>query len=248
MPSVEAWRYADGQLDLRGEMYRPDEGANGRAVLVVHEADGIGGNVRRHCELLCREGYIAAAADLHGQGRPLRDEEIAPALAILREPALLRRRVGAAFEALARDCAVSTSAIAAIGYCFGGTAVLELARSGAPLAAVASFHGLLTTSKPAAPGAIKARVLACTGALDPLVPLHDITAFQKEMTDAGADWQLAVYGRAKHSFTNRDVDALGDERMAFDAEAEDSSWALLIRFLEASFNAPGGCSFANLHC
>ena len=122
--------------------------------------------------------------------------------------------------------------VAAIGYCFGGWAVLELARDGADLAAVASFHGLLTTRASAPPGGISARIFASTGAFDPLVPPTDVATFQAEMTKAGADWHLMVHGHALHSFTNVDVDRLGDPRMAYDAAADRQSWSALMAFLE----------------
>jgi dienelactone hydrolase len=232
----EEWPYLDGELRLTGEVYRPAGSGNGKAVLVVHEADGIGGNVRRHCRALAELGYLAAAADMHGQGRPLADHEIAPALAaFLGDRSLLRRRVLAAYAALKQDFGLADPDVAAIGYCFGGTTVLELARGGAPLAGVASFHGLLTTPQPAAAGSIRTRILACTGARDPLVPLDDVAAFQREMAEAGAEWQLCVFGQALHSFTNLAVDELGDPRMAYDAEADEASWAMLRLFLERSF-------------
>jgi dienelactone hydrolase len=231
--SAEPWSYNDGDLELRGEIYRPSsESANGAAVLVVHEADGIGGNVREHCARLIKLGYIAAAADMHGGGRVLEGEEMHSALARFRaDPELLRHRVRAAIDALCMIDGVHPSRIAAIGFCFGGLTVLELARSGAPVAAVASFHGLLTTAAPAIPGDIKARVLAATGALDPLVPPQDIARFQQEMSQAGADWHLVVHGRALHSYTNHAVADLGDPRMAYDPDAHHLSWATLTTFL-----------------
>jgi len=228
--------YRDGDLELVGELYHPDRQANGRAVLVVHEADGIGGNVRRRCAMLASLGYVALAADMHGGRRVLEGEEMAAAMARFKsDPVLLRTRVRAGLDALRSASGSAPDRTAAIGYCFGGLAVLELARSGAALAAVASFHGILTTAAPAEPAAIQARVLACTGALDPLVPLADITAFQAEMTCASADWQLIVYGRALHSFTNSGVATLDDPRMAYDEEADRQSWAALHSFLEPSF-------------
>jgi dienelactone hydrolase len=206
-------------------------------VLVVHEADGIGGNVRRHCALLAEMGYIAAAADMHGKGRPLTDAEIPEAMqAFAEDPATLTQRLGAAVDALASECEIARTDIAAIGYCFGGMAVLELARSGDRIAGVASFHGILRTARRARPGDILCRVMACTGALDPYVPMADIFAFQQEMADAGADWRMVIFGRALHSFiTNIAVGALGDERMAYDPEAEAESWALLQLFLAECF-------------
>lgn len=234
--SVTAWTYDDGDLALVGELHAPTRAPNGRAVLVVHEADGIGGNVRRHCARLAELGYVAAAADMHGGGRVLAADEIPPALDRFKsDPPLFRRRVRAALDALAEEAGLPHARIAAIGYCFGGMAVLELARSGAPLAAVASFHGLLGTEAPATPGVVTARILACTGALDPLVPPEQLATFQAEMTAAGADWHLLVHGRALHSYTNVDVDKLGDPRMAYNAAAARQSWSALLTFLEETF-------------
>jgi dienelactone hydrolase len=233
---MEPLIYHDGETQLVGELHRPAGAGNGRAVLVVHEADGIGGNVRRRCAMLARLGYTAAAADMHGGGRVLDAAEIAPAMARFRsDPALVRGRIAAGLAALSAAAGSPPDQITAIGYCFGGFAVLELARSGAPVRAVASFHGLLTTPAPAAPGTVTARILACTGALDPLVPPADVAAFQAEMAAAAADWQLIVYGRALHSFTNETVDALGDARMAYDPAADRQSWAALLAFLDESF-------------
>ena len=236
---TEAWIYNDGDLELRGEVYRPAATVNGGAILVVHEADGIGGNVRDHCARLAALGYVAAAADMHGGGRVLEGAEMFAALDAFRaDPDSLRRRVRAGLDSLCKLDGVKPGRIAAIGFCFGGMAVLELARSGAPVAAVASFHGLLTTTSPARPGDIKARVLAATGALDPLIPEEDVAAFQKEMHAAGADWHLLVHGRALHSYTNRAVAGLGDPRMAYDPIAHQLSWAALTSFLEISLQGP----------
>ena len=232
----EIWHYRDGDVALRGEIYRPVGHPNGRSVLVVHEADGIGGNVRRHCAMLAERGYLAAAADLHGDGRVLEGEAVASAIAAFRDDlALFRHRVRAGFDAMAMLPGVAGERSAAVGYCFGGAAVLELARSGAPIAAVASFHGLLTTALPARAGVVSARVLACTGARDPLVPPADIAGFQQEMTDADADWQLLVFGRALHSFTNDQVDSRGDPRMAYDRIADVQSWEVMLRFFDDTF-------------
>lgn len=234
---AEPWIYNDGSLELRGEIYLPTAAANGGAVLVVHEADGIGGNVRDHCSRLASLGYLAAAADMHGGGRVLEGEEMHSALAAFRaNPDCLRRRVRAAFDALCSLEGVRPHRTAAIGFCFGGLAVLELARSGAPVAAVASFHGLLSTAAPARPGEIRARVLALTGALDPLAPLQDVAAFQREMDEARADWHLMVHGQALHSYTNRAVDSLDDPRMAYDPIAHQLSWSTLTTFLNLSLN------------
>lgn len=234
--SEQAFEYQDGDVGLSGALYRPDGKANARAILVIHEADGIGGNVRRRCAMLADMGYVAAAADLHGQGRVLDEAQIPGALAAFRDdPALFRRRVRAGLDALCLAADTPPERVAAIGYCFGGMAALELARSGAPVAAVVSFHGLLTTRAPAEKGAMKARVLACTGARDPLVPPEQIAAFQAEMSRAEADWHLLVHGRALHSYTNVDVDRLGDPRMAYDGAADRQSWSAMHSFLTETF-------------
>lgn len=225
--------YVDRDVECRGELYRPAGAPNGRAVLVVHEADGIGGNVRRHSRLLAEIGCTVIAADMHGGGRVLEGQEMRDALDAFRsDPDYLRARVRAGLDALTGVEGVDADRVAAVGYCFGGFAVLELARSGAPVRAVASFHGLLTTRQPAGPGDVRASVAVFTGAKDPLVPPEDIAAFQAEMLRADADWQLTVYGQALHSFTNEDVDRLGDPRMGYDRRAHEQSWAALLGFLE----------------
>ena len=238
MIAIEPWQYRDGDLPLVGEIYRPTGPANGRGVLVVHEADGIGGNVRRRCIRLAEMGYIAAAADMHGHGRVLDGEEMLAAVAAFRDdPLRLRRRILAALDAMSATLSLGRADIAAIGYCFGGMAVLELARSGAALAGVASFHGILTTRLAAEPGAISAPIMASTGALDPLVPPEDVAAFQAEMTAARAAWHLLIHGGALHSYTNVDVDRLGDPRMAYDAAADRQSWDALLSFFGTCFGA-----------
>lgn len=231
--TVETHRYSDGDVECRGELYRPSGAANGRGVLVIHEADGIGGNVRRHSHRLADLGYTVLAADMHGGGQVLEGAAMHEALDRFRsDPDLLRSRARAGLDALAEASGLETDRLAAIGYCFGGFAALELARSGAPFAAVASFHGLLTTRRPAEAGVIRAQVAVFTGARDPLVPPEDVEGFQAEMMRCGADWQMAIYGRALHSFTNPDVDRLADPRMVYDRHAHEQSWASLLMLLD----------------
>jgi dienelactone hydrolase len=222
-------------LELRGILERPRE-PNGRAVLVVHEAPGLGDNARRRTRMLAELGYVALAADLYGGGRTFGSEAAVAHMDALRgEPQVFRRRVQAGVDALTRLDGVEASNVAAIGYCFGGMAVLELARGGGDVRAVVSFHGLLRTAAPAVEGQATAKILACTGALDPLVPLEDLTAFQQEMDAAQADWQLIVYGRALHSFTNRNVAGGADPRMDYDPSADRQSWAAALAFLDEAF-------------
>lgn len=235
----ERWIYHDGPLELQGALYQPTGAPNGRAMLVVHEADGIGQNVRRRCAMLAALGYTAAASDMHGGGRVLTADEIPAALDRFKNHAgLIRGRIGAAFAALATETGLP---VAAIGYCFGGYAVLELARSGAPAVAVASFHGLLSSPAPASAGTIRAPIFVATGDRDPLVPPADVIAFEEEMRSAGAEWHLLAHGRALHSFTNPGVDTLGDPRMGYDSAADAISWAAALAFLDAAFSRSASC-------
>ncbi len=224
----EPYSYRDGALELRGVIERP-AAPNGRAVLVVHEAPGLGDNARRRTRMLAELGYLALAADLYGGGRTFSGTEAMDRLRA--DTAAFRRRLHAGLDALNAEGA-DPARTAAIGYCFGGMAVLELARSGAPLAAVVSFHGLLRSAEPARVGEVTARILACTGAKDPLVPLDDVDDFAREMDAAEADWQLIVYGRALHSFTNRNVAGGADPRMDYDPSADRQSWAAALLFLD----------------
>ncbi len=227
--------YLDGDVELIGELYRPSGQANGKGMLVVHEADGIGGNVRRHCAKLAEDGYVVLAADMHGGGRVLQGEEMFAALERFKDnPSLIRQRVRAGFDELLAVSGLDAARCAAIGFCFGGFTVLELARSGAPVAAVGSFHGLLTTKEPAQPDRKMARIAVFTGDRDPLVPPEDVAAFEAEMRQAQADWQLTNYGPAFHSFTNEDVGSLGDPRMRYDRAAHSLSWKALKDFLDIS--------------
>ncbi|RJG50385.1 hypothetical protein D0Z70_23820 [Sphingobium terrigena] len=173
-----------------------------------------------------------ATVSLHG-------EAIAIALAqFRREPDLIRNRAVAAHTALLGVAGVDMRDSAAIGFSFGGFAVLDLARSGAPVTAVANFHGLLTTAMPAKRGEVNVRG-GYTGSGDPLVPAADVTRFQEEMSQVDVDWQISIYGYALHSFTNKDVGKLGDPRTAYDPLSHNASWQVAMDFLQLSFEQVG---------
>jgi len=150
---------------------------------------------------------VAFGADIYGKGvRPATTEEAAKQAGIYRaDRALMRARARAALDRLKAEEHVDPARVAAIGYCFGGGTVLELARSGAEVAGVVSFHGNLDTPNAADAKQIRGKVLVCHGADDPYVPAEQIAAFQKEMREAGVDWQMVSYGGAVHSFTNPDA-------------------------------------------
>ncbi len=212
-----------------------DDAARARrpGVLVVHEWWGLNDFARQRAEQLAGLGYVALAGDMYGQGATTRNpEEAARWSTELRgDPARLRSRARAALQALAANPLVDPRRLAAIGFCFGGTTVLELAYSGADLAGVVSFHGGLPRPAPEDLKQLKAAILVLHGADDPHVPAADLAAWQAAMRQAQADWQLVFFGGAVHSFTNP---AAGDNRaggVAYDARAARRSWKCMQEFL-----------------
>jgi dienelactone hydrolase len=218
---------------MTGFLAVPDGPGPHPGVLVMHSALGLGDLVRRRAGDLAALGYVALAPDMYGVGRELSREESGPHfLALQNDPAELRVRVRAAFDALAVRDDVDAARIGAIGYCFGGQCALELARTGAQVQAVVSFHGLLRTSSPAQPGAVRAEVLSISGALDPYIPAADVADFQQEMTAAGVRWQTTVYSEGRHAFTDP---ATGDiPGTGYDPVLDRLSWAQAVAFLDAT--------------
>jgi dienelactone hydrolase len=235
MIALRQYDYEHDGLLLKGQLAAPDGPGPHPAVLIMHDALGLGDLVCRRAAELAGAGYVALAADMYGLGkRPAEPTEHGVHFAALQaEPENLRARVLASYEALRSLPQVDPARISAIGYCFGGQCVLELARSGAEVASVVSFHGLLTTKLPAQPGQVKAKVLSITGALDPYAPVADVETFQKEMTDAGGDWQMTLYGLGWHAFTDPDVspDIPG---VRYDPLLDRLSWSQATAFLEAT--------------
>ncbi len=218
---------------LTGELHCADDMRDRPGILVMHSGLGL----RRERAIagdLAKLGYAALATDMFGCA-PNADIETAGACfaELLGQPELLRARIVAWFDTFAALPEVDTDRIAAIGYCFGGLCVLELARSGADVRAVSSFHGLLTTHAPAAAGAIKGEVAAWCGGRDPYAPREQIEAFRAEMAAAGASCQITVFEQAQHSFTDPHADALGRPGIAYDALADRVSWAGTLALLEA---------------
>jgi len=173
-------------------------------------------------------GYVALAADMFGDRRQASNlQEVATLVGGLRaEPDKLRARGRAALETLAVLPQVDAGRLAAIGFCFGGSVVLELARAGADLKAVVSFHGVLTTRLPAQPGQVKASVLVCTGVDDPLAPPEQVADFESEMRIGGVkDWQVIAYGNTLHGFTNPAADGSMMRTALYNEQADRRSWA-----------------------
>lgn len=225
--------YKDGRVALRGMLVYDDANREPRpGVLVVHEWKGLGDYAFRRAEALARLGYVAFAVDMYGKGVFAKDHEEAGKLSgvFFQDRALMRRRALAGLAVLKKQKRVDPERLAAIGYCFGGTTALELARAGAPLKAVASFHGNLSTPSPARQGAIRSRIAVFHGADDAWVS-GGIPDFEAEMRDVGADWSFHSYPGAVHSFTVKEAGDDPSKGMAYNAEADAKSWAALEEFL-----------------
>ena len=223
-------------MRLCGQLAVPAGAGPHPAVLVMHDARGLGEQTRQSAARLAEQGFVALATDMYGGGQFHAQPGGAGPLigALLQDQPRLRARVLAWFEALRAVPGVDPGRIGAIGYCFGGQCVLELARSGAPARAVVSFHGLLTSALPARAGEVRAKVLALTGAKDSYAPPAHVAAFQQEMTAAGADWQLTVYGEGWHAFTEPDAGSMGTvPGLRYDATLDRLSWAQATAFLAA---------------
>jgi dienelactone hydrolase len=228
---------ADG-LSMQGWLYVPAGVTRRPGVLVFPEAFGLGDHAKARAERLAELGFVALACDLHGEGRTYSDfAEVMPILSALRgDPARIRARCEGALSTLLARPEVDASRIAAIGFCFGGTMALELARGGAPVAGVVGFHSGLSTVAPEDAKNIKGKVLVCIGADDPAVPPEQRSAFEAEMRAGGVDWQMNLYGGVVHGFTNPEVDAMGrPERARYDARADRRSWAEMQAFFTEIF-------------
>jgi dienelactone hydrolase len=205
-------------------------------VLVVHDWSGVGEYVMLRSQMLARLGFVAFAADIYGADvRPGPQDAPAVAGGFYRDPALTRSRAAAGLEQLRRHPMVDPDRIAAIGYCFGGWVALELARSGADLTGVVTFHAALRSSNPQDANHIKGKVLVLAGGSDPVVPDEQVVEFQNEMRAAPhVDWQLVRYGGAMHSFTQPAANA-PDHGAVYQPDAERRSWTAMQNFFAEIF-------------
>jgi len=233
--------YRDETLNMRGYLAFDDTAAGPRpGVAVFHEGLGLGDFAMTRARMLAELGYVAFAADMFGDRRQAQTMQEATALigGLRNEPGKLRARGRAALEALAALPQVDANRLAAIGFCFGGSVVLELARDGADLRAAVSFHGVLATTAPAVSGKVRASVLVCTGADDPLAPPEQVKAFEDEMRAAEvADWQVISYGRTLHGFTNPAADGSIMRAALYNERADRRSWATLRSLLDETLRA-----------
>lgn len=235
---LETVEYQQGDTVLEGVLaYDPTMSSTRPGIVVVHDWMGVSDYVKDRARQLAELGYVVLAADIYGKGvRPeTREAAAAEAGKYRADRALLRARVRAAVDVLKKRLEVDPTRIAAIGYCFGGGTVLELARDGADIAGVVSFHGNLDTPNPADAKNIKAKVLVLHGADDPHVPPAQVTAFQEEMRTAGVDWQLVMYGGAVHSFSNPGAGSDYSQGNAYNEKADKRSWIAMKDFFKELF-------------
>ncbi len=237
----EEVEYKAGDTVLKGYLAYDDALKGKRpGVIVVHEWWGHNEYARNRARMLAERGYTALALDMYGDGHQAHHPDEAGKLSgeVRKNLTLAKQRFDAAQRVLKKHPTVNGRKIAAIGYCSGGSTVIEMARAGRNLKGVVSFHGNLTTEHPAKAGKVKARVLVLTGADDPFVPAAQVEAFKKEMDAAKANYRVVAYPGAKHSFTNPDADQYGRKfniPLAYNAEADQKSWTEMQAFFKEIF-------------
>ena len=230
--------YSAGATQLKGFIAYPAGSDKRPGVLVVHEWWGLNDYSRSRAQKLAEEGYVAFALDMYGDGKQAAHPDDAKKFAgeVMSNLPEAKARFEAARALLAADPRVDATKLVAIGYCFGGGVVLHMARAGEPLAAVASFHGMLGTAEPMKPGAFAGRIFVATGGADPFVPAEQVDGFKKEMDAAGAHYEVVVYPGAQHAFTNPASTEAGQKfqlPLAYDAAADAASWQKLEELLKS---------------
>jgi dienelactone hydrolase len=214
-------------VQMRSRFYSDEAIGKPRpGVLVYADARGLDDVAHASARRLAEEGYPALACDVYGGGLFIEkpDDAIPYASKVVANPDALAAGGRVAMDALGARPQVDAGRIAAIGYCFGGNVAVEIARGGLPLLAAVGFHGGVVPANPERSRKIKGKVLICTGASDPMIPIAMRTAFEEDMQAAGVDWRMNLYGQIFHSFTNPDAAALRKEGLRYDACAAERSW------------------------
>jgi dienelactone hydrolase len=236
---TEVVDYQQGGTTLEGYLAYDDSNSGKRpGILIVHQWQGITDYEKMRARMLAEMGYVAFCADIYGKDNRPKTLQEAGALAgkFKGDRQLLRARVNAGLDQLKSNQYVDANQVAAIGYCFGGTTVIELARSGAQLNGVVSFHGGLDSPTPADGRNIRCKMLILAGADDPFQKPADLEAFEKEMRDSKVDWQITFYGGAVHAFTQPSVDALNLPGAKYNESADKRSWQAMKNFFAEIFN------------
>lgn len=228
--------YSSDGLRLVGQIAVDDSHDGKRpAVLVSHEGNGLTDHSKNSARKLAELGYVAFALDYYGDGQPLPPDQIMARFSELAgDPSRTRALGQAGLDVLLSSEYADATKVAAIGYCFGGTMSLELARSGADIKAVVGFHSGLATSRPDDAANITGSVLVCIGTEDPLVPAAQRVAFEEEMRAGGVDWRMNLYGGAVHSFTNPAADG-SNPAIAYEAKADARSWRAMLDLFTEKF-------------
>lgn len=232
--------YSNGKLKFVGRLFWDDTLTGKRpGVVVFPEAFGLGAHAFESAERLAQMGYVALAADPHGASKVFDDlASVGPVIqALYADRAEWRSRAQAALDTLIAQPQVDPGKTAAIGFCFGGTTCLELARSGAPLAAIVAFHAGLIPELIDDVGRIRASVLVCHGAEDPIVKNEAIGSIMAEFRRDKIDWQFIYFGNAVHSFTNAEAGIFHSPAMAYNPRAAKRSWMTMCSLLDEIFNS-----------
>lgn len=233
--------YKSGDVVCEG-LHVVDTAKTGKlpSVLIIHQWTGLSDNEKMRAHMLAELGYNVFAADIYGKGvRPQPPESGKEAGKYKTDRKLYRARMLSALEVLDKDPQTDLSKVAAIGYCFGGTGVIELARSGALIKGVVSFHGGLDSPTPADGKNIKGKVLILHGADDPTVPAKNIAAFEQEMKDANVDYKLVSYPGAVHGFTQKAAGNDNSKGVAYNEAADKASWEEMKAFFARIFKSEG---------
>lgn len=235
---TKAVDYEDEGTRLTGHFYWDDANAGKRpGILVIHEWWGLNDYAKKRAAMLAEQGYVAFAADMYGTGRVTDQPEQAKEWMqeVTVDPELWRQRAQQGLDQLRASDLVETDKVAAIGYCFGGGTVLQMAYGGADLDGVVSFHGSLPAAPEEVKGKIAPEILVLHGQADSFIAPEVVTNFQNKLEEAGANWEMDIYGGARHGFTNPDVASFGIENLAYDAQADARSWTRMQAFFDEIF-------------
>lgn len=230
-------RYQDGDVVLTGVLAWDDSVSGERpGVLVVHEWWGLNDHARANAKRLAEAGYVAFAVDMYGDNKVTNHPSDAKAwmTQVTSDMGLWKRRFQMGLDVLSGQPQVAAGDVAAAGYCFGGTTVMQMAYAGADLKAVISFHGSLPPA-PEGVSSIRPRVLIAHGRDDAFIPRERVTAFQDSLDRIGADWEMTIYSGTRHGFTNPDAGQYGIDNLAYNEVADRRSWAAMLKLLSEVF-------------